>query len=405
MYNNYKQAIAIIGEYEPQLEEFFRLEKYLPADIDAWHGQERAYLQKVMHVTTLDEERAAYVTALQTLNSLRAIYENQGPVSFRSYTNSDFVTGSLDRPTLTEAHDLEISRIKTHHDLIIAFSQVQQFELRLHVEQRWTPEDQEYRDAEDWMKHKQFIKVVEELEGRVVQRLFELSKANLAGTGYKLRRQISKNITRRSQALRTSLDKYNALAPHQNPPRPFIDYKEIANHAWLGDFDLLKYSRHDILSQPWANATNREIATKYHKVRRAREEIIRLNVEARRLQEWADVEDQELSRVANELLGTQPLLAQEIRAYAAVQLRVNTTHRVRLNRIYNLAGYTGPGIGTRGFYASGGTSTDAECSRISTTTEATSLNLDQDEATFQDDDDHLDDDLSRLEDVLNTIEL
>ena len=35
----------------------------------------------------------------------------------------------------------------------------------------------------EYSQHRQFIHVVEELEGLVVQRLFELSKANLASTG------------------------------------------------------------------------------------------------------------------------------------------------------------------------------------------------------------------------------
>ena len=42
---------------------------------------------------------------------------------------------------------------------------------------RWTPEMHEYS------QHHQFIHAVEELKNLVVQRLFELSKANLASTG------------------------------------------------------------------------------------------------------------------------------------------------------------------------------------------------------------------------------
>ena len=48
---------------------------------------------------------------------------------------------------------------------------------------RWTPDQREYVEMLEYSRHRQFIRVVEELESLVVQRLFELSKANLASTG------------------------------------------------------------------------------------------------------------------------------------------------------------------------------------------------------------------------------
>jgi len=205
-------------------------------------------------------------------------------------------------------------------------NEVEEIERHLGIEERWQPGDPKYLEIESWIKHKEFITAVEELEGRVVQRLFELSKANLASTGYKLRRQISRNITRRSLALRTSLDRYNTLAPQQDPPRAIIQYAEIANYAWLGDFDLLKHSRHDILSRPWSDATNREACTKYFKYKRAREELVGLNVEVWRLQEWVDSEDEHLTAISTNLLNSQPLLAAEVSEFATVQRRINNTH-------------------------------------------------------------------------------
>lgn len=41
----------------------------------------------------------------------------------------------------------------------------------------------QYQDAVKYVKNREFIRAVEVLEGLVVQRLFELSKANLASTG------------------------------------------------------------------------------------------------------------------------------------------------------------------------------------------------------------------------------
>ncbi len=48
---------------------------------------------------------------------------------------------------------------------------------------RWTENSKEFKEVEAYINQRKFIRAVCELEGPVVQRLFELSKANLAGTG------------------------------------------------------------------------------------------------------------------------------------------------------------------------------------------------------------------------------
>ncbi|KIM53553.1 hypothetical protein SCLCIDRAFT_88319, partial [Scleroderma citrinum Foug A] len=111
---------------------------------------------------------------------------------------------------------------------------------------------------------------VEDLKHLIVQRLFELSKANLASTvGYKLHKQISKAIVQWSAAVQNTLEKYNKLAVKQNPSRPVLQYSEVLSYATLGDFDLLKHSRHDILAKPWLNIMHRQMAVKYFKLLRA----------------------------------------------------------------------------------------------------------------------------------------
>lgn len=56
-------------------------------------------------------------------------------------------------------------------------------ERRIGVTQRWTPADPEYQEALKYLHNRRFIHAVQQLEGLVVQRLFELAKANLASTG------------------------------------------------------------------------------------------------------------------------------------------------------------------------------------------------------------------------------
>lgn len=61
---------------------------------------------------------------------------------------------------------------------------------------------------------------------------------------------ISKAITRRSGAICTVLEKYNNLVPLQVPPRPTLNYTDVIGYVSLGEFDLLKYSRHDLMTKP-----------------------------------------------------------------------------------------------------------------------------------------------------------
>ena len=56
-------------------------------------------------------------------------------------------------------------------------------ERQLKIEERWSADDPRYMDALKFINNRTFIGAVERLEGLVVQRLFELTKANLAATG------------------------------------------------------------------------------------------------------------------------------------------------------------------------------------------------------------------------------
>ncbi|KAI0310821.1 hypothetical protein OF83DRAFT_1030987, partial [Amylostereum chailletii] len=182
---------------------------------------------------------------------------------------------------------------------------------------------------------------VEALENLVVQRLVELSKANMSGTGYKLRKHISQAITRQSSTLRKALERYNELAKQQKPPRQVLEYADIANYGWLGEFELLKESRGDILEKAWSKPANREAATKHFKIVRSQEEITRLNVEARRLQAWIDYEDGAVQAVSSSLSDSKPYLAAHIAASNENRRHLNAFHRKRLRQLYMLAGYTG----------------------------------------------------------------
>ncbi|EGN97742.1 hypothetical protein SERLA73DRAFT_14955, partial [Serpula lacrymans var. lacrymans S7.3] len=149
---------------------------------------------------------------------------------------------------------------------------------------------------------------------------------------------ISKAISQWSSAIRTALDRYNKLAAKQKNPVPVLEYSQVVLYAWLGEFELLKRSCHDILKKPWAVPSNCELAVKYFKVIRAQEEIKCLNVEIRRLHEWVNAEDAHLLATAEGTAGDE-YIALEINAMYLTRQHVNNVHRHRLQQIYNLKGF------------------------------------------------------------------
>ncbi|KAG2058707.1 hypothetical protein BDR06DRAFT_875420, partial [Suillus hirtellus] len=183
--------------------------------------------------------------------------------------------------------------------------------------------------------------VVEQLEGLVVQWLFELAKSNLTSTGYKLCQHTLNAIMRHSSAIHTALDKYNQLALLQHLPHLTLKYSEVASYGWLGEFELLKHSHHDLLSKPWALKANREVASKHFKVVRAHEEITCLNIKIVWLHAWIDQEDAHLLSVATSLLTSNPLLSREVQYQYEECHQVNKVYCARLQVIYDLPGYSG----------------------------------------------------------------
>lgn len=117
------------------------------------------------------------------MDDSRALYDTVNFIEFQNYTESDFVAGSTTTESRRTERAKEAERAKFHSELLRAMNSVEEIEIRLNITRRWQPSDKAYLDALKYCDRTGFIAVVDELEGRIVQRLFELAKANLAGTG------------------------------------------------------------------------------------------------------------------------------------------------------------------------------------------------------------------------------
>jgi len=62
-----------------------------------------------------------------------------------------------------------------------------------------------------------------------------------------------------------------------------MTWSAVLRAAMVADFDLLRDTRCDIRAMPWAEPARREATSYYFGIKRAKEEIVRLNVEITRL--------------------------------------------------------------------------------------------------------------------------
>ena len=98
-----------------------------------------------------------------------------------------------------------------------------------------------------------------------------------------MRSHIAKALQRRSKAIQRAVKTYNASASALDPPRPTIDWNTVSHYKFLEDFPLLRNTSQDLTGKRWALPAVRQTMKQWRRLCRAREEIIRCNIEIRRL--------------------------------------------------------------------------------------------------------------------------
>ena len=96
-----------------------------------------------------------------------------------------------------------------------------------------------------------------------------------------MRSHITKSLKSRSGAIRRAVAKYNSAAIKLG--RPALDWAQVSKFSFIEEFNLLKGTRNDIQGKRWVEPAVRETIKKIHRIARAQEELVRCNVEARRL--------------------------------------------------------------------------------------------------------------------------
>ncbi|QRW15389.1 hypothetical protein RhiLY_14388 [Ceratobasidium sp. AG-Ba] len=236
---------------------------------------------------------------------------------------------------------LEAERVAASEQLAVAQIEVSTTEREHSIFPRWTPGCPEWQAAVKREQLNDYLEALRDLELLVVQRIAELEKAHLVGTGYKLRQKINKSIYRREKATHSALERYNIAARALDPPRPTLTFKELVECAYVADFDFLRYSEHGALDAEWALPIHRQCLASWHKLQRAKEEIERLNIEIRRVYTHMRDEELILSQNYQKLCVTAPDLAHTALMQLQLVLQVNRQILRDLESTSKLKGFSG----------------------------------------------------------------
>ena len=177
--------------------------------------------------------------------------------------------------------------------------------------------------------------------------LKDISVSN-GSLGYKARTHLAKSLQTRCKTIRSATEAYNRAAHALDPPRPPLDWSQVSHYSFLDEFNLLRNTRHDISSAPWANPVVREAIKKFLRVRRAHEEIDRCNIEVRRLFTAIYDEDRKFDAILEGLVAKNDIVLGATREYCLRRRRVNSFLLERVRCIFGLDGFTGSrGLGSR----------------------------------------------------------
>ncbi|KAJ7869147.1 hypothetical protein B0H14DRAFT_3083965 [Mycena olivaceomarginata] len=222
--------------------------------------------------------------------------------------------------SMKQTRRLETQRRHAYELVSKSLAAVQDLELRLEIASRWVAGDEDWVKAAEMVGRRRYQRALDQLQGLVVARMFELCKMNMLGTGYKLRKHIAKSLQVRSRALA---------------------WEKVVEYAFLAEFDLLREGREDIRAEPWALPAGRAAMDQHFKMVRAEEEIQRLDVEIPHLITFmADERDFLIYQEQRLQEEGKDALAHQVYAHRMEYGRFDNLHKQRLWKLSKEPGFT-----------------------------------------------------------------
>ncbi|KAG9079898.1 hypothetical protein FS749_008194 [Ceratobasidium sp. UAMH 11750] len=336
LYDNYMQASSVVAEYTAHIHSLPPDAQVADEEVESLVYAELKYLTDLKDAPTRDAQKVEYVTQLQTLAFAEAGFEKVWGASSSVVASSD----AAQFPTKSDL--LAAQRRSAQQRLNNILTVVERLESELEITQRWTRSMVEYIEASKYAKERKYRLALDRLQQLLLQRLLELARLNIAGIGYKMRRNISNALKTRSRAIRNIVTRVNALADELGLQQPPIVLEDVLRHQFLAEFDFLRICREDVRKERWAQRPVRDAVEARLRIRQAKEERTRVEVEARRLATFIADEAEQLSALAKHLEDNGDLLrACQVRAYAKQRACLNFHNRIWLDKLFSHPDFDG----------------------------------------------------------------
>jgi hypothetical protein len=153
---------------------------------------------------------------------------------------------------------------------------------------------------------------------------------------------MGQSIKTRSRTLQTALASCNLAGSKLNPPKPKIEPSRLMEAAFISDFEMLGDLSGDIRTKPWASPAGRVALDQYYRILQAREELVRLNIEIRRLVTYMADEKDYVTKVCDGLIADgKSSLAYHVNAHYLRRARSNKNHMDNLNKLATNPSFSG----------------------------------------------------------------
>ncbi|KAI0684138.1 hypothetical protein BC835DRAFT_1293887 [Cytidiella melzeri] len=337
--SNYRQALEIVEHDAEVLREAMESLGITEANMDEWEREEMGFFARLGDEDNYDVHAVAYVELLQELRDLES-KRAQVNARFLQYMPSAASSGSATyRKELASTRRLETERRHTMEQYERVSHDVCALEVEMGLTVRWTPYTEQYNATLKYIKDRKYHRALNKLQKLVMQRLFELHKLNVAQTGeYQF---FSKSLQTRCKTIQRAVKAYNAAAAMLDPPRPALDWSNVAGFNFLEQFTLLQDTHNDIRAKEWSKPAIREAMKLRHRVARAHEEITRLNLEVRRLHTAIRDETQLFDQALRRLDISKDPIFGATAEFVAWHKKVNSHLLWRIDQVYGLKGFTG----------------------------------------------------------------
>ena len=187
--NNYKQALQVLRDDIPALEEAMQSMDVTDADMDSWEIEQADFFLNLGVEPEGDLLQAEYVDLLQQLHTAReerekahhAFYTHTGAFYFVPETPLSDQDSYAKDAAATRRVEKRRREAREKYDNLLG--DVLEMESMLGIDTRWTPADTQYQEGLKYLVERTYRRALDKVHKLVIQQLFELHKLNIAGIG------------------------------------------------------------------------------------------------------------------------------------------------------------------------------------------------------------------------------